>query len=155
MNIFSGKFALKTWLWTEAANDIQQAALSTPNSSGIYMKTRCYTPIVQQLCAQWDQKCTQLWEDLLPYQESKIEQADRTALAFDLHESRGQVFAEMDRRCVDSVKKLVSLLNDQVVVADDGVIFASKLSSALADLCPRMRNCINQNQVYFLNDSLV
>lgn len=47
---------LKSWLWSEVASDLPQSIAATPNSSGVFMKTRCYTPTIQHLCAQWDNR---------------------------------------------------------------------------------------------------
>ena len=49
------------------------------------MKTRCYTPAVQLLCGQLDQKLATLREDLAHYQESTDTGAD-FVLPFDRFE---------------------------------------------------------------------
>ena len=143
------RFDLKPWIWTEVASDLPQSITALPNSSGVYMKTRCYTPAVQQLCGQFDSKLAQLWEDLTPYQEGKADDATLVSSIkpFDRFEHRAQVFTALDTRCGDSIRKLVNFLNNKITDRDSRVVFAAKLVSALADLCPNLRRCVNHSQV--------
>ena len=177
------KFEMKSWLWTETTGDLPNSIKAAPNSSGIYskknrlesytdlstaagvfMKTRCYTPLVQQLCSQWDQKLATLCDDLHPYQEG----GESAVRPFNKFESRARIFTVLERECVQSVHRysfvrcwlfiddgififilfrLVALLNEKINVRDSRIIFASKLVSALADLCPNLRRCVNTLQV--------
>jgi len=68
------------------------------------MKTRCYTPAVQQLCAQLDQKLGTLREDLAHYQDSTDTGAD-FGLPFDRFEKRAELCSALERRCVESIQR--------------------------------------------------
>lgn len=71
---------------------------------GLYMKTRCYMPTVQQLCSLWDQKLALLLEDLASYQEGKTEE-EVEFIPFDKFEKRAEINTNLEKRCVQSVKK--------------------------------------------------
>ncbi len=71
---------------------------------GVYMKTRCYMPTVQQLCSVWDQKLALLREDLAFYQEGKSEEGN-TFSPFDKFEKRTQINEDLEKRTVQSVTK--------------------------------------------------
>ena len=119
------KFDMKTWLWTEAPNDLPQSAISPSNSSGkifplkfertflfncffsmqgLYMKTRCYMPTVQQICSLWDQKLTILREDLAHYQEGKTDE-ESVFSPFNKFEKRTQINEDLEKHTLQSVKK--------------------------------------------------
>lgn len=68
------------------------------------MKTRCYTPAVQQLCLQYDQKLALLREDLVHFLGDRTEEMDSQA-PFDKFEKRAELNAALARRCVGSVHK--------------------------------------------------
>ena len=67
------------------------------------MKTRCYTPTVQQLCNQWDQKFTLLREDLAYYQD--ITSGSDTTIPFDRFEKRSQISTTLEDSCIQSAHK--------------------------------------------------
>lgn len=120
------KFELKPWLWGESPNDLPQSSVVLPKSTGmefflrfqsaewailihlfavigLFMKTRCYMPTVQQLCSLWDQKLTLLREDLAHYQEGSMEQ-DRF-IPFNKFEKRSEINKSLENQCINSVKK--------------------------------------------------
>jgi len=79
------------------------------------MKTRCYTPTVQQLCNQWDQKFILLREDLAYYQQD-IATSTETATPFDRFEKRSQISATLEERCVKSAHKYDCVINTNLLM---------------------------------------
>lgn len=89
--------------------DFQVLIISSPNfefsfSLGVYMKTRCYMPTVQQLCSLWDQKLALLREDLTYYQDGKTEEGE-LFIPFDKFDKHAQINEALEKRCVQSVRK--------------------------------------------------
>jgi len=140
-----GKYDLKSWLWTEAPNDLPSSILATSNTSGIFMKSRCFTPSIQQLCSQWDHKLALLREDLMYYQETQLVKTENV-LPFDKLEMQAKIYLALENRCVESVHKLVRFLNENIDLSDNRVVFTMRLVSALIDLCPQLQQCVDNSQ---------
>lgn len=118
------KFDLKAWLWAETASDLPQSATSLPNTSGtkfllqisisfdknnllslgVYMKTRCYMPTVQQLCGLWDQRLTVLREDLAYYQDEKADDS-KLFSPFNKYSKRAKINEALEKSCIQAVRK--------------------------------------------------
>ena len=68
------------------------------------MKSRCFTPSIQQLCSQWDHKLALLREDLMYYQETQLVKTENV-LPFDKLEMQAKIYLALENRCVESVHK--------------------------------------------------
>lgn len=66
------------------------------------MKTRCYTPTLQQLCNQFDQKLGLLREDLAYYQDIA---PNSETIPFDKSEKRLKISASLEERSIESVHR--------------------------------------------------
>ena len=119
------KFDMKTWLWTEAPNDLPQSAISPSNSSGKIFPLKfelnflfnCfffYARLVHEdavlhaygptnLCL-WDQKLTILREDLAHFQEGKTDE-ESVFSPFNKFEKRAQINEDLEKHTLQSVKK--------------------------------------------------
>ena len=68
------------------------------------MKSRCFTPSIQQSCSQWDHKLALLREDLMFYQKSELDNAGNV-LPFDKLEMQAKIYSALETRCVESIHK--------------------------------------------------
>ncbi|KAI9554525.1 hypothetical protein GHT06_019798 [Daphnia sinensis] len=135
-------FDLKAWLWAETASDLPQSATSLPNTSGVYMKTRCYMPSVQQLCGLWDQRLAVLREDLAYYQDEKAEDA-KLFCPFNKYGKRTKINEALEKCCIQAVHKFVSTLGGK---DDNRIMFAMKVTIGMSDLCPQLKLCLDTEQ---------
>ena len=71
---------------------------------GIFMKSRCFTPSIQQLCSQWDHKLSLLREDLMYYQKNELYNRGNL-LPFDKLEMQAKIYSALEIRCVESIHK--------------------------------------------------
>jgi len=140
-----GKFDLKPWLWTETSSDLPSSVIATSKTSGIFMKSRCFTPSIQQLCSQWDHKLALLREDLMYYQKNELYNRGNL-LPFDKLEMQAKIYSALEIRCVESIHKLVAFLNEEIELSENRVVFAMKLVTALIDLSPQLNQCIDNSQ---------
>ncbi|XP_074651073.1 conserved oligomeric Golgi complex subunit 1-like isoform X2 [Tubulanus polymorphus] len=158
---------LTTYVWKEHISDIASGAAWTPSISksladaaGLTMKSKMYTPNLQTLCKNLDNKLKSLLEDMSYYTTAPPGETHRDAATaatggvFDRTADNLSIHSFLQNTCELCIKRLLGNINSLVTqyksllsssrqqALIDGILFCGRLCQAIGDLCPNIQQCI-------------
>ncbi|XP_071171265.1 conserved oligomeric Golgi complex subunit 1-like [Mytilus edulis] len=158
---------LAWYVWNETSGDISSnmawipstARSTSDNPGGLIMKAKAFTPVVQSLCKNFDEKLKSMLDDATTYTQTSDEKETEN-IAFDKYSDTDNIYLHIKSSCHDCVKGLIEHLNEQLklwekslkeipdaftnAITKHRVLLVGRLCTALCDLVPSLQNCILQ-----------
>ncbi|KAK3097887.1 hypothetical protein FSP39_014178 [Pinctada imbricata] len=169
-SISNGDTDLAEYIWHESSGDITQnmawttaAARSTSdNPGGLIMKAKAYTPFIQSLCKNYDEKLSSMMEDVSYYTQKSedsvtMETPDGTE-PFDRFSKADDLTNHIQMTCSTCIKELLDYLTEQIIlwekslseisdhsiniITQNKILLVGRLSYSLCEMAPSLQQCI-------------
>ncbi|XP_033750084.1 conserved oligomeric Golgi complex subunit 1-like [Pecten maximus] len=157
---------LSKFIWCEGSGDIQANMAWTTASartsseqapSGLLMKAKAYTPVIQSLCHNYDDKLLTLIEDCKHYIQPADDKDTQTDKPFNRYGDTADLLNHLKVTCHRCVEELLTYVDEQLElwklsleipdrttnqITINKILLVGRFCGALAELAPSLKHCI-------------